>query len=142
MVKNVFFWNTSKNLHLNTTQRTKLIQKWILYVCTKFVQNWLWNARQKFKMAASKFSFFVISTTDRGDFPRIIVIALLNLVSILKPLVDCLWTPFRNYGPTVLSFFNPRKLNSYRLSNLMWTLSYFQVCFTGQPELMTKYNVR
>ena len=27
-------------------------------------------------MAATKFSFFVISTSDRGDFPRIIVIAL------------------------------------------------------------------
>jgi len=28
------------------------------------------------KMAATKFSFFVISTSDRGDFTRIIVIAL------------------------------------------------------------------
>ena len=36
------------------------------------------NARQKSKMAATKFrGFFVISTSDRGDFPRIIVIALL-----------------------------------------------------------------
>ena len=30
----------------------------------------------KSKMAATKFSFFVISTLDRGDFPRIIVIDL------------------------------------------------------------------
>ena len=39
-------------------QRTKLIQKWILYECTKFGQNWLRNSCQKSKMAATKFSFF------------------------------------------------------------------------------------
>ena len=33
MVKNVFFFNNSRNL--NTTQRTKLVQKYI-YKCTKF----------------------------------------------------------------------------------------------------------
>jgi len=38
------------------------------------------NARQKSKMAATKFSFFVISTSDRGDFPRIIVIALFKFI--------------------------------------------------------------
>ena len=32
-------------------------------------------------MAATKFSFFVISTLDRGDFPRIIVIDLYFLCS-------------------------------------------------------------
>ena len=48
----------------------------MLYVCTKCGQNWLRNARQKSKMAATKFSFFDISTSARGDFPRIIEIAL------------------------------------------------------------------
>ena len=46
-------------------------------------QVWLRNA----KMAATKFSFFVISTSDRGDFPRIIVIALFLLVSIWGPVI-------------------------------------------------------
>ena len=49
---------TPKYWHFNTTQRTKLIQKWILYACTKFGQNWLRNALQKFNMAATKCSFF------------------------------------------------------------------------------------
>ena len=33
------------------------------------------DGRQKSKMAATKFSFFAIPTSDRGDFPRIIEIA-------------------------------------------------------------------
>ena len=37
------------------------------------------------KMAATKFSFFVISTSDRGDFPRIIEIALFPVCSYLEP---------------------------------------------------------
>ena len=57
-------------------QRTKVIQKWILHVCAKFGQNWLRNTRRKSKMAATTFSFFDIWISDRGDFPRIIVIAL------------------------------------------------------------------
>ena len=32
-------------------------------------------------MAATKFSFFVNSTSDRGDFPRIIVVALFSFFS-------------------------------------------------------------
>ena len=43
-------------------------------------------------MAATKFSFFVISTSDRGDFQRIIEIALFLISSLaaeLLPLVDC-----------------------------------------------------
>ena len=77
MVKNWFFLELlQKYWHFNTTKRTKLIQRWILYACTKFGQNWLRNARQKSKTAAPKFSFYVILTSDRGDFPRIIVIAL------------------------------------------------------------------
>ena len=31
-------------------------------------------------MAATKFSFYVISTSDRGDFPHIIVIALFYFI--------------------------------------------------------------
>ena len=37
------------------------------------------NGRQKSKMASTKFGFFVISTSNRGDFPRIIVIDLYKL---------------------------------------------------------------
>ena len=48
---------TPKFWHLNTTQRTKLIEKLILYVCTKFGQNWLRNGRQKPKMAATNLVF-------------------------------------------------------------------------------------
>ena len=40
-------------------------------------------------MAATKFSFYVISTSDRGDFPRIIVIAL--FVYSFVCLFDCLY---------------------------------------------------
>ena len=35
-------------------------------------------------MAATKFSFFDISTSDRGDFPRMIEIALFILLSFEK----------------------------------------------------------
>ena len=49
------------------TQKVRLF----IYLSIKY-------GRQKAKMAATKLSFFVISTSDRGDFPRIIVIALLN----------------------------------------------------------------
>ena len=80
MVKNGFSGITKKISHLNTTQRTKLIQKWILYVCTKFGKIWLKNGRQISKMAATKFSFFYISTSDRGDFPHIIDIALYTIL--------------------------------------------------------------
>ena len=41
--------------------------------------NYPWSiqyGRQKSKMAATKLSFFDISTSDGGDFPRIIEIAL------------------------------------------------------------------
>ena len=34
------------------------------------------KCRQKSKIAITKFNIFVISTSDRGDFPRIIVIDL------------------------------------------------------------------
>ena len=34
------------------------------------------DGRQKFKIAATKFSFIYISISDGGDFPRIIEIAL------------------------------------------------------------------
>ena len=34
------------------------------------------DGRQRSNMAATKFSFFDISTSDRGDFPRIIEIAM------------------------------------------------------------------
>ena len=44
----------------------------VYQVWTKFIE----KCPSKFNMAATKFSFFVISTSDRGDFPRIIVIAL------------------------------------------------------------------
>ena len=46
-------------------------------------------------MAATKFSFFVISTLDRGDFPRIIVIDLycIFLLYYLAP-------PKTESGPT------------------------------------------
>ena len=52
-----------------------------IYVCTKFGQNWLRNIRRKSKMAATKFSFFYISTSDRGYFPRIIEITLFSIFS-------------------------------------------------------------
>ena len=47
-------------------------------------KNWLRNGRQKSKMAATKFSFFEISTSDRGDFPRIIEIALFYYCFVLN----------------------------------------------------------
>ena len=56
-----------------------------------FGQNGLRNHRQKSKMAATKFSFFVISTSDRGDFPRIIVIALFVLKGALKKDIPVFW---------------------------------------------------
>ena len=37
----------------------------------------------QFKMAATKFSFFDISTSDRGDFPCINEIALFHFISLL-----------------------------------------------------------
>ena len=50
------------------------------FICVyQFGQNLLRNARQKAKMDATRFSSFVISTSDRGDFPRIIVIDLLYI---------------------------------------------------------------
>ena len=39
--KDQFFLNNSKYWNLNTTQRTKIVQKWIHYISTKFGQNWL-----------------------------------------------------------------------------------------------------
>ena len=36
-----FFSGITPKILTFTTQKTKLIQKVILYVCTKFVQNWL-----------------------------------------------------------------------------------------------------
>ena len=38
-------------------------------------------------MAATKFSFYVISISDRGDFPRIIVIALFSMLFVIKPCI-------------------------------------------------------
>ena len=63
-------------------------------MCTKFGQNCLRNARQKSKMAATKVFFFVISTSDRGDFPRIIEIALFILFSFFL-IVDLLYYKIR-----------------------------------------------
>ena len=40
------------------------------------------DGRQKSKMATTKLSFIDISTSDRGDFPRIIEIALLDFTFI------------------------------------------------------------
>ena len=50
----------------------------VYQVWTKFIE----KCPSKFNMAATKFSFFVISTSDRGDFPRIIVIDLFHLLLI------------------------------------------------------------
>ena len=85
MVKNQFFLNISKNIDiwiLDKEQNLFRIQKWSVYVCTNFGQEWLRNARQKSKMADTKFSYFCIYlTSDRGDYPRIIVIALFHVFS-------------------------------------------------------------
>ena len=76
MVKNEFFWNNSKNIDICILRTEQNLFRSQFYVCTKFGQNWLKNACQKSKMAVKKFSFFFISSSDRGDFPGIIVIAL------------------------------------------------------------------
>ena len=49
-------------------------------MCTKFGQKRLRNVRQISKKAATKFSFYFVISTDRGDFPRIIVFALLFFI--------------------------------------------------------------
>ena len=45
------------------------------------------DGRQKSKMAATKFSFIDISTSHRGDFPRIIEIALFLYIIELKIII-------------------------------------------------------
>ena len=42
-------------------------------------------------MAATKFSFYVISTSDRGDFPRIIVIALFFIYFLIFGILMLSW---------------------------------------------------
>ena len=44
--------------------------------------------KKKSKMAATKFSFFDIATSDRGDFPRTIEMSLLSISSFTMILSD------------------------------------------------------
>ena len=52
-----FSWITPKILTFEYYAKNKTYSEVILYVCTKFGQNWLRNTRQKSKMAATKFIF-------------------------------------------------------------------------------------
>ena len=93
MVKNGFFWNNSKNIDISILRKEQNLSRCEFYMRVQSLVKIDWeNARQKSKMAATKFSFYVISTSDRGDFPRIIVITLflfmfffiqLNLCTVL-----------------------------------------------------------
>ena len=78
------------------------------FICdyTKFGQNLLINGRQKSKMAVTRFSFFDISTSDRGDFTRIIDITLLFFIPtiILQFLI-----PQFNLGKFNYNYFNSKK---------------------------------
>ena len=83
MVKNEFFLKNSKNIDILILRKEQNLFRSENYICVKFGQNWLRNARRKSKMTTTKYSFFDIWTSDRGDFPRIIVIALLFYVVII-----------------------------------------------------------
>ena len=110
---------------MNTKQRSKLIQKWILYVCTKFGQNWLRNGRQNTKMAATKFSFFDIWTSDRGDFPRIIVIALLSYFIIF--FIMQTGRSYLQIIPLILNQCWPYIVHTYKIH--FWTIFVLCVVF-------------
>ena len=58
----------------------KLLLPYVEYRVIKYPLS-IQDDRQKSKMAATEFSWFDISPSDRGDFPRIIEIALSYLVS-------------------------------------------------------------
>ena len=59
--KMIFFWNYSKNIDIWILRKEQNLYRSELYIC---------------KLTATKLSFFTISTSNRGDFPRIIEIAL------------------------------------------------------------------
>ena len=89
-------------------------------------------------MAATKFSFFVISTLDRGDFPRIIVIDLFFHLFISLHFFNtspCLifTSLFQHFTPSVLHisfhFFNT-SLRLFFTSPRLFFTSFFQHWFT------------
>ena len=87
MVKNELSGITPKILTFEYYAKNKTYSEGnFIYESTKFGQNALRNGRQKSKMAAMKFSFL---TSDRGDFPRIIEIALFLYMTSLFCFQTC-----------------------------------------------------
>ena len=86
-------------------------------MCTKFSQNWLRNVSQKIQMATTNFSFFDIWTSDRGDFPRIIVIALCPICSLL--------VAYKN-------------LRYWRKQNFIWKKYQYSKIYSGLHTLLTR----
>ena len=77
------------------------------------------NGRQKSNMAATKFCFFDILTSDRGgDFPRIIEIALFVLF-------------FAEYRVSSTGYKNGY---SFKINHIFTIIHYFQENFTTQKN--------
>ena len=68
------------SLWLKQQNRYKWSLPYIEYRVIKYSLS-IQDGRQKSKIAATKFSFFDISASDRGDFPRIIEIALFLVIA-------------------------------------------------------------
>ena len=60
---------------MNTTQEHNLFRS-EFYMCVPSLVKIVWEMPVKIQDGRHKSFFFVISTSDRGDFPRIIEIAL------------------------------------------------------------------
>ena len=77
MVKNEFFLNNSKNIDIWILRKEQNIIRSEFYMCVPSFVKIDWEIPVKNpRWPQRKFFLFVISTSDRGDFPRIIEIAL------------------------------------------------------------------
>ena len=86
MIKNVFFCNNSKNIDIWILRKEQNLFRSEFYMCVPSLVKIDWEMPVKNpRWPPRKFFFFVISTSDRGDFPRIIEIALLFHLQLSKP---------------------------------------------------------
>ena len=76
MVKNEFFWNNSKNNDSWILRKEQNLFRKESYMCVPSLVKIDWEMPDKNPRWPPLNWFFVISTSDRVDFPRIIVIAL------------------------------------------------------------------
>ena len=77
MVKNGFFWNNSKNIDISILRKEQNLYRSEFYMRLQSLVKIDWEMPVKNpRWLPRNLVFYVISTSDRGDFPRIIVIAL------------------------------------------------------------------